>query len=66
VDAIAFPGDTDTHAFLTYAQQVLVSNLWHDACIEAAGARLVDLSLYSPELSPIENYWSKLKESLCF
>ena len=62
--AIAFPGDTDTHTFLTYVQQVLVPNLWHGACIEAAGARLVYLSPYSPEFSPIENYWSKSKEYL--
>ena len=32
--------------------------------IEAVGAKLVYLSPYSPDFSPIENCWSKLKESL--
>ncbi len=32
--------------------------------IEAVGARLVYLSPYSPDFSPIENCWSKLKEFL--
>ncbi len=32
--------------------------------IEAAGARLVYLSPYSPSFSPIENFWSKLKSML--
>jgi transposase len=34
------------------------------AAIEAVGAKLVYLSPYSPDFSPIENCWSKLKESL--
>jgi transposase len=29
--------------------------------IEAVGARVVDLSPYSPDFNPIENLWSKLK-----
>ncbi|MBO3460730.1 transposase [Aetokthonos hydrillicola Thurmond2011] len=32
--------------------------------IEAVGARLVYLSPYSPDFSPIENCWSKVKECL--
>lgn len=35
-----------------------------EQAIEAAGARLIYLPPYSPELSPIENCWSKLKASL--
>ena len=34
------------------------------AAIEAAGAKLVFLSPYSPEFNPIENLWSKLKTIL--
>lgn len=34
------------------------------ALIEAAGARLVYLSPYSPDFSPIENFWSKVKTIL--
>ncbi len=34
------------------------------AAIEAAGARLVYLSPYSPDFNPIENAWSKLKAYL--
>ena len=81
VGAMTFPGGTDTNAFLTYVQQVLVPNLWEGACvvmdnlpahkvdgvrqlIEAKGARLVYLAPYSPEFSPIENCWSKVKEYL--
>lgn len=29
--------------------------------VEAVGARLIFLPPYSPEFSPIENYWSKVK-----
>ncbi len=32
--------------------------------IEAAGAKIIYLSPYSPELNPIESCWSKLKEYL--
>lgn len=32
--------------------------------IEAVGAKLVYLSPYSPDFSPIENCWSKVKEFL--
>jgi transposase len=32
--------------------------------IESAGAKLIYLSPYSPEFSPIENFWSKVKAIL--
>lgn len=32
--------------------------------IEAAGAHLIYLPPYSPDFSPIENFWSKVKNSL--
>ena len=32
--------------------------------IEAAGARLLYLPPYSPDLNPIENMWSKIKQAL--
>lgn len=32
--------------------------------IESVGAKLIYLSPYSPEFSPIENFWSKIKTSL--
>jgi len=32
--------------------------------LEAAGARVIYLSAYSPDFNPIENCWSKLKEYL--
>ena len=32
--------------------------------IEAAGARLEYLPPYSPDLNPIENLWSKVKQAL--
>ena len=32
--------------------------------IEKAGAKLIYLSPYSPEFSPIENFWSKVKAIL--
>jgi transposase len=34
------------------------------AAIEAVGAKLIYLSPYSPDFSPIENCWSKIKASL--
>lgn len=34
------------------------------ALIEEAGAKLIYLSHYSPEFSPIENFWSKVKAIL--
>ena len=54
----------------------LVPKLWKGACVVMdnctiytgeeieKGARLIYLSPYSPDLSPIENLWSKLKNIL--
>ncbi|MBE9068908.1 transposase, partial [Leptolyngbya cf. ectocarpi LEGE 11479] len=35
-----------------------------EALIKAAGARLIYLPPYSPDFSPIENCWSKIKTRL--
>ncbi|MCT7981665.1 IS630 family transposase [Laspinema olomoucense] len=35
-----------------------------EEAIQEAGAKLIYLSPYSPEFSPIENFWSKVKEML--
>ena len=35
-----------------------------EEAIEKAGAKLIYLSPYSPEFSPIENFWSKVKAIL--
>ncbi|MCY7324377.1 MAG: transposase [Phormidesmis sp. CAN_BIN36] len=35
-----------------------------EALISSAGARLIYLPPYSPDFSPIENYWSKIKSIL--
>lgn len=35
-----------------------------EALITAAGAKLIDLPPYSPDFSPIENCWSKIKSLL--
>ena len=37
---------------------------WVRETIEACGAHLLYLPAYSPDFSPIENCWSKIKESL--
>lgn len=81
VASLTFEGGTDSLAFQTYVNEVLVTNLWQGAgvvmdnfsshkvagireAIEAVGARLVYLPPYSPDFNPIENCWSKVKESL--
>ena len=33
--------------------------------IEAAGAKLIYLPPYSPDFSPVENFWSKVKQHIC-
>jgi len=69
---------TDALAFKTRVG--VVPNLWSGACvvmdnpahkvagireaIEAVGATVVYLSPYSPDFSPIENCWAKIKEFL--
>ncbi len=35
-----------------------------EAAIRAAGAQLLYLPPYSPDFSPIENFWSKVKSTL--
>ena len=35
-----------------------------ELAIRKAGARLINLPPYSPDFSPIENFWSKVKNSL--
>jgi transposase len=78
---LAFPGATDTPAFQSYVDQVLVPALHpgdvvvldnlrpHQAsgvtaAIEQAGACVLPLPPYSPDYTPIEDLWSKVKESL--
>ena len=78
---LAFPGATDTAAFRTYVEQVLVPEL-HEAdvvvfdnlkphlsagvaaAIEGAGARVLPLPPYSPDYTPIEEMFSKVKQGL--
>lgn len=40
------------------------SNADIDAALEAVGARLIFLPPYSPDFSPIEPFWSKVKDAL--
>jgi transposase len=78
---LAFPGATDTTAFQTYVDRVLVPELRpgdvvildnikpHQArgvaeSIERAGARVLPLPPYSPEYTPIEEMFSKVKQGL--
>ncbi|MHC5859035.1 transposase [Nostoc sp.] len=75
IASMTFTGATNASAFETYVTQVLVPNLWPGATIvmdnfsshkvtgirEAVGAKLIYLSPYSPDFSPIENCWSKGK-----
>jgi len=76
--ASAFPGATNTGVFETSVEEVLVPELkpgdvviWDnlkphesDEAIEAAGARVVPLPPWSPDLTPIEEIVSKVKGSL--
>jgi transposase len=78
---LAFPGSTDTAAFQSYVDQVLVPALHkgdvvvldnlkpHLApgvakAIEQAGASVLPLPPYSPDYTPIEEMYSKVKEFL--
>lgn len=78
---LAFPGATDTTAFQTYVDQVLVPELHPgdvvvfdnikphlgvgvSASIERAGAQVLPLPPYSPDYSPIEEMYSKVKQGL--
>src|SRR5271166_5802934 len=78
---LAFPGSTDTAAFQTYVEQVLVPEL-HEGdvvvfdnlkphlaagvakSIEGAGAQVLPLPPYSPDYTPIEEMFSKVKQSV--
>jgi transposase len=77
----AFPGATDTMAFQTYVDQVLVPELHQGdvvildnikphrvaevtQAIERAGARVLPLPPYSPDYTPIEEMFSKVKQGL--
>jgi transposase len=72
IATLTFQGGTDSLAFQTYVNEVLVPNLMDNfssheavgikAAIEAVGVRVVYLPPYSPEFNPIENCWSKVKE----
>ena len=78
---VVFRGATDTAAFQSYVEQVLVPELqpedvviWDNlqphkaaaviAAVEQAGARVVPLPPSSPDLTPIEEMYSKVKEAL--
>jgi transposase len=78
---LAFPGATDTAAFQTYVDRVLVPQLHPgdvvvfdnlkphlsvgvSASIERAGAQVLPLPPYSPDYSPIEEMYSKVKQGL--
>jgi transposase len=78
---VVFPGATDTPAFQSYVEQVLVPELQPDdvviwdnlqphkaavviAAVEQAGARVVPLPPSSPDLTPIEEMFSKVKGAL--
>ena len=78
---MAFPGATDTAAFQTYVEQVLVPELHPGdvvvldnikphlapsvvAAIERAGASEMPLPPYSPDYTPIEEMFSKVKQFL--
>ena len=78
---VVFQGATDTAAFESYVEQVLVPRpragdvvIWdnlkpHQAkavvsAVEHAGARVLPLPPWSPDLTPIEEMFSKVKEAL--
>jgi transposase len=75
---LAFPGATNTEVFETDVKEVLVPELkpgdvviWDnlkphqsEEAIEAAGAEVVSLPPWSPDLTPIEEMVSKVKGSL--
>jgi transposase len=78
---VVFQGATDTPAFQSYVEQILVPELqpndvviWDNlqphktaavvAAVEQAGARIVRLPPSSPDLTPIEEMFSKVKGAL--
>lgn len=80
IAAMTVEGSTDTEVFLTYVQTILVPTLpgqivmignlpLHtderiQTAIESVGATLEYLPSYSPDFSPIEPCWSKVKALL--
>ena len=79
--SFVFDGATDTHAFVTYIEQVLAPTLRPgqvvlldnlsvhkharvQAAVAARGCRVWFLPPYSPDLSPIELAFAKIKETL--
>src|SRR3954468_15957455 len=76
--ALAFPGATNASVFETYVEEVLAPELkpgdvvvWdnlkpHESeeAVEAAGARVVPLPPWSPDLTPIEEMISKVKGTM--
>jgi transposase len=79
--SLAFEGATDTPAFQTYVEEMLVPQLcpgdvviWDNLkphqdeqvrrAVEQAGATVEPLPPWSPDLTPIEKMWSKVKEFL--
>jgi transposase len=78
---LIFPGATDTAAFSSYVEHVLVPQLrpgdvviWDNltphkaatvvAAVERVGAQVIPLPPSSPDLTPIEKMYSKVKEAL--
>lgn len=78
MEAMAFPGATNTDMFETYVEEVLVPELksgdvviWDNLqphkseeaieAVEAAGASVMPLPPWSPDLTPIEEMVSKVK-----
>jgi transposase len=81
VAPFAFPGATDTDAFRTYAESVLVPQLhpgdvvlWDNLkphkdsevlqAVARVGARVLPVPPWSPDLTPIEKMFSKVKGAL--
>ena len=77
---VSLVGATDGLTFEAFISQKLAPLLWKGACVVmdnysihkgkeiedliAAGAKLIYLPPYSPDFSPIENCWSKIKSIL--
>lgn len=80
IATMSITGSVNTQVFLTYIQQVLAPQLWAGAIMVmdnlpvhhaevvrtaiVAATQLIFLPPYSPDLSPIELCWSKLKQLL--
>lgn len=80
VASVNIYGAVDGVTFEAFVKQKLIPKIWDACIvmdnarihqgelvrefIEIAGAKLIYLSAYSPEFSPIENFWSKVKATL--